>query len=159
MIATIETPAALEISRCIHASNERVFAAWTTSADIMKWFGPETCHMLSAELHPHPGGEYRFRLGGESLGVLELHGVFREVVRPRRLVFTWNWSGNPALEFGVSLVTVEFVEQGGVTEVRIRHDRLPSDKLLEDHRHGWGGCLDKLDRLVSQGDPNSVHSM
>ena len=157
MIATIQYPAALQVSRLIHAPRERVFTAWTTAADILKWFGPDTCHVQSAEIHPHPGGEYRLRLSGENSGELELHGLFREVRRPRRLVFTWNWSGNPALEFGVSVVTVEFLEQGGATEVRIRHDRLPSDKLLEDHRHGWSGCLDKLERLLSEGDP--AHSI
>jgi uncharacterized protein YndB with AHSA1/START domain len=159
MIATVQCPAALQVSRIIHAPRERVFAAWTTAADILKWFGAEGCHVRSVAIHPQPGGEYRFSVSSENSGELEVHGIFREVSRPWRLVFTWNWSGNPALEFGSSIVSVEFLEQGGATEVRIRQDRLPSDKLLEDHRHGWSGCLDQLEKLVSEGDRVALHSV
>jgi len=77
-----------------------------------------------------------------------VRGVFREAVPPSRLSFTWKWTGNPALEFGESLVTVAFLAADGGTDVHITHEGLPSASLRDDHDEGWNGCLDKLERFL-----------
>ncbi len=150
MPAILEGGAALRLSRVIQAPRDRVFAAWTTPADIMKWFGPATCQTLSAQVDLQPGGEYHFHVRTETFGELDLRGVYREVRAPAELVYTWRWSGHPALEFGETLVTVEFAERNGFTEVQITHDRLPDPKLREDHFEGWNGCLDKLAKQMTE---------
>jgi predicted enzyme related to lactoylglutathione lyase len=43
-----------------------------------------------------------------------------------------------------SVVTVEFVEMKGGTEVRVTHEGLPSRESAGHHEQGWKGCLDKL---------------
>jgi hypothetical protein len=126
-----------------------VFAAWITPDDLLKWFGPEDCQVLSARIHPRVGGEYDLRLKSESYGDIHLHGTFRELRRPGKLVYTWNFSGHPKLEFGESLVTVEFLDRGGSTEVQITHDHLPSEEVKEDHVEGWTECLDNLEKHLS----------
>jgi uncharacterized protein YndB with AHSA1/START domain len=60
------------------------------------------------------------------------------------LVYTWRWEGNPELALENSLVTVEFIELGGSTEIRLTHENLPTDEARESHRHGWSGSFDKL---------------
>src|SRR5215470_17260236 len=125
MIATVEQASKLHVSRLIKAPRERVFAAWTTPSEIMKSFGPESCHVLSAEANLQAGGDYHFRFQTEPLGEIELHGVYREVKRPSRVVCTWNWSGNPKLEFAESVVTLDFLDRNGSTEVQITHEGLP----------------------------------
>ena len=57
MTATLEQSTKLPVTRLIKAPRERVFAAWTTPADILKWFGPETCQALSANINLRPGGD------------------------------------------------------------------------------------------------------
>lgn len=45
------------------------------------------------------------------------------------------------------MVTVEFVDFGGSTEVRLTHENLPGAESAKNHEHGWSGSLDKLERL------------
>jgi uncharacterized protein len=151
MRATVERGLELRVTRLIKAPRERVFAAWITPDDLVKWFGPEDCQTLSARIHPRVGGEYQFRLKTENFGEISLHGLFREFKQPGKLAYTWNFSGHPKLEFGESLVTVEFLDRNGSTEVQITHDHLPNEEVKEDHIHGWKECLDKLERHLGGG--------
>jgi predicted enzyme related to lactoylglutathione lyase/uncharacterized protein YndB with AHSA1/START domain len=146
MIAATEQTTKLRVTRLIKAPRERVFAAWTTPADILKWFGPETCQVVSAKINLRPGGDYHYRVKSEKMGEVKLDGVFREVKQPSKLIYTWSFSGNPQVEFGESQVTVEFLDRKGATEVRITHEQLPNDEVKEDHNKGWNGCLDKLEK-------------
>jgi len=158
---------ALRVTRLIKAPRERVFAAWTTPEDITKWFGPGTCRMLSAVVDLRVGGEYRFRVNspecaengagkGEAANVMEVCGVYREITRPARLVYTWSWE--PRQDFGESLVTVDFLDKEGFTEVRLTHERLPNAEQRDKHSHGWNGCLDKLEKQLAPADdgPSAV---
>lgn len=148
MSTNVVPDATLRATRLIKAPRERVFAAWTTPDDIMKWFGPETCQVLSAKVDLRAGGEYHFRVKGQDMGEMDLRGIYREIKRPARLVFTWNWKGNPAMEFGETVVTVDFLDKEGFTEVQITHDRFPNAEVQEMHNHGWNGCLDKLEKQL-----------
>jgi uncharacterized protein YndB with AHSA1/START domain len=118
------------------------------------WFGPETCQVLSAKVDLRVGGEYHIRVKGQDCetgqakGEMDLRGTFREVKRPSRLVYTWNWYGTPAIEFGETVVTVDFVDKEGFTEVQISHDQFPNTDVRERHNHGWKGSLDKLAKQV-----------
>jgi predicted enzyme related to lactoylglutathione lyase/uncharacterized protein YndB with AHSA1/START domain len=146
MSVTVERGQTLRVTRRIKAPRDKVFAAWITPEDLQEWFGPEDCQVLSARVHPRFGGEYQLRLKTENFGEISLHGVFREFKRPGKLVYTWNFSGNPKLEIGESQVTVEFLDRQGETEIQITHEQLPSEEWKEDHQQGWNGCLDKLER-------------
>src|SRR5439155_13482444 len=47
-----------------------------------------------------------------------------------------------------SLVTVEFHERGGSTEVILRHEGFLTAAKRDRHNEGWGACLDKLATVV-----------
>jgi uncharacterized protein YndB with AHSA1/START domain len=79
--------------------------------------------------------------------IMEVFGVYREIKKPSRLIYTWTWE--PKEEFGESVVTVDFLDKEGFTEVQLTHDKLPSAESREHHGHGWNGCLDKLEALLS----------
>ena len=79
-----------------------------------------------------------------------IHGIFREVKPPLRLVFTWLWENDPIHgESGDSLVTIEFHDRGGRTEVVLTHEQLPSAVSREEHASGWQRCLEDIARWVS----------
>jgi len=158
MKAAQEPVATLRVTRVIKAPRERVFAAWTTPEDIHQWFGPATCRVLSAQIDLRVGGEYRFRVNSPGCAeenavsnpaenIMEVCGVYREIKKPSRLVYTWSWE--PKAEFGDSIVTVDFIDKEGFTEVQLTHDKLPSVDSREKHGHGWNGCLDKLEVLMA----------
>jgi predicted enzyme related to lactoylglutathione lyase len=64
-------------------------------------------------------------------------------------VYTWNWRGNQGIEFGETVVTVDFLDKEGFTEVQIAHDLFPSTEVRDRHQYGWNGCLDKLERQLA----------
>ena len=49
---------------------------------------------------------------------------------------------------GDTLVTVELQSEGAETELVLTHRMLTDEKLREDHRHGWSGCLDRLAAIL-----------
>jgi uncharacterized protein YndB with AHSA1/START domain len=75
-----------------------------------------------------------------------LVGTYREVRPPERLVCTWRWEAEP--EYGETLVTVEFLDRGGSTEVVLTHELFPTDEARRGHEQGWTSSLDRLARAV-----------
>lgn len=140
----MNTTNSLQVTRLIKAPRERVFEAWINPDQIKHWFGPATCRMLDAQIDPHVGGKYRFLVSTEEMGELAVSGEYREVSAPSKLVFTWQWEDDEDWVNVTSVVTVDFVEKDGGTEVRITHNGLPTTDHADRHEHGWTGCLDKL---------------
>ncbi len=144
---TAEAVTTLVVKRFIKAPRASVYAAWTKPEEILKWFGPKTCQALAAEIDLREGGQYRLKVRSQEMGDVEVRGVYREVVAPSRLVFTWAWANQPAMDIGESLVTVEFFEVEGGTDVHLTHEGLPHLAARDSHAYGWNGCMDKLDVL------------
>ena len=143
-------PASLKISRLIKAPRARVFAAWTTPADIQQWLCPGPVRMLEAKVDARVGGEYHFRMNTPEKGEGAIHGVYREVSPPNKLVFTWSGGCCQIGEGEESLVTVDFIDKNGATEVCITHERFPSQEVCDQHAYGWGECFNKLEKLLGQ---------
>ena len=141
------TPENLTVQRVIHAPRNRVFRAWTNPDEILKWFAPGDCRTLNAHIDLRVGGSYHFRVFTHGME-MDLVGVFREIDAPSRLVYTWQFKGGPPPDMPETLVTVEFVEKDAATVVRIKHEKLPTPDVRDQHRIGWEGCLDKLAALV-----------
>jgi len=159
MSTTVDQHLELRLTRLIKAPRERVFTAWVTPADVLNWFSPGDCHILSARIHPRPGGEYHFRFRTKEHGDIELHGLYRELKRPGKLVFTWNLSGHPDLKLSESRVTVEILDRKGAAEVRLTHEHLPNEKVKQDHLQGWNECLDKLEEHLGDGSQKKGQPM
>ena len=136
----------LEIRRTLPASRQRVFAAWTTPALLMKWWGPEGIECPGAEVDLRVGGNYRIGNRTEDGEELWIEGTFEEVEAPALLVYTWSMDpAEPAKE----RVRVSFIDKGEETEVVIVHEHLSSQSIHDEHRAGWLGCLDGLAALLT----------
>jgi uncharacterized protein YndB with AHSA1/START domain len=105
---------------------ERVFTAWTRPEVIKVWFGPKNCRVLEAEADLRVGGQFCYSLWTERLGEIKVRGQYREVTPPTKLIYTWQWEGNPELTAGTSLVTVQFLPTGASTEIRLTHEQFSS---------------------------------
>lgn len=148
---TLTQPVILKVSRHIKASRERVFAAWTTPADIMKWLGGPGCNVTSAKMDLRVGGHYTFLVnkscdGNESCGGMT--GQYREINPPSRLVFTWSPIKAANEEGFDTQVTVDLTEEKGGTLVTITHEGFPNTEVCELHNIGWTASLEKLEKLV-----------
>jgi uncharacterized protein YndB with AHSA1/START domain len=127
--------------RRIKASPAQVYAALTTPAQMIQWWGPDAGPTLSAEADVRPGGRFSvvFRLlnGAEHNPT----GIYQEVVAGKKLVFTWEWPGMPER---ASRVTFLLEPLDGGTELTLIHEQLPDADARDSHERGWSGFLKKL---------------
>ncbi len=143
-----ETATSLRITRVVKAKRETVFKAWTEPDQLMRWSCPEGATMEDAAVDLKVGGRYRIRMRGENGETHTAFGVYREIDRPGRLVYTWDWEES-SHAMGETLVTVEFNEVGGATEVVLKHDLFPAPEARDGHEQGWASCLNRLEKLFA----------
>ena len=140
---------ALKVSRTIRASRQRVFRAWTEPELMMRWFIEADDEMRVCRIDLRKGGRYEFE--GVSRGKpWSVRGEYLEVKPPERLVYTWTWSLDPAKgdPSGDTVVTIDFIDRGGETEVVVTHERFATATARDMHANGWKGCLDRLATLA-----------
>lgn len=142
----------LVITRVFDAPRPLVFKAWTDPGHAIKWWGPRGYPATHLTMDVRPGGAWRACLRSRETGKELWHrGVFREVVAPERLVFTFAWeeAGERGLE---TLVTIAFADEGGKTRMTFRHGPFQSVAERDGHRGGWTSAFDRLDeRLAHTG--------
>jgi uncharacterized protein YndB with AHSA1/START domain len=136
----------VRIARTIPGPREEVFRAWVEPELFKQWFGPGEFTIPLADLDVRPGGEYLVEMKPAEGDSMKLTGTYREIDPPNRLVFTWSWALMWA-EAPDSLVTVEFSDVPGGTEVVVTHGDFDSDDEGAPYRSGWEGGLDKLLKL------------
>jgi uncharacterized protein YndB with AHSA1/START domain len=140
----------LEIIRFINAPPARVYKAWTDPAELQRWFGPEDVRTIKIDADVRVGGKYRWDLlkqDGEEWACL---GEYRELIPDKKIVFTWKWDDDEAWENHKSVVTVEFSARDGGTEVKLTHEKLPSEESRDRHNQGWNSVLDRLEKFVNK---------
>jgi len=136
----------LEITRIFDAPRALVFAAWTDPAHLKHWMGPRDHPAVELGGELRQGGAWRTCLRSTKDGRdLWQGGVYREIVEPERLVFTFAWDqedGSPGPEM---LVTITFDERdGGKTMMTLRQAVFNTRENRDGHRFGWNSSFDRL---------------
>lgn len=134
----------LTLVRQINAPVARVYAAWTDPKQICQWWGPDSGPTLEAETDVRPGGKFSVVFRTEDGEEHNSIGEYLEVIPDEKLVFSWHWKSTPER---VSRVTVLFEPKNGGTELTLVHERFFDEATRDDHREGWIGALDKLEKL------------
>lgn len=142
-----ETSTSLRVSRVIKADRETVFRAWTEPEQLKHWSCPEGMGVAEAQVDLSVGGRYRLRMESPEGETHTAYGVYRVIEPPGRLVYTWDWEEE---SMGETLVTVEFNDLGGSTEVVINHELFPNPEAKGDHEKGWTSCLNRLEHLYGE---------
>lgn len=93
----LTTPGDREIvtERVFDAPRERVWAAFTDPALIARWWGRSSTDTVVERQELAPGGAWRFVENNTDGSHAAFRGVYREVVAPERLVYTFEWEGMP----------------------------------------------------------------
>ena len=135
---------ALVLSRIYDVPPERVYDAWTDPKAAAKFLGPGNVKAIDIEMDVRVGGSYSLVMVRENGERLPVRGVYRDVQRPRRLSMTWRWEeDNPADEHD-TLLTLDFIDRGGKTELVLTHEQLASVESRNGHKEGWTAILDQL---------------
>ena len=144
--ATKSKTEALEVRRIFKAPQRRVFEAWTRPDDLKQWAAPGPMSTPLAQVDLRVGGAYRIHMRSPDGSEHRVHGIYREVDPPRKLVYTWSWETDPDVQD--SLVTVEFHDRGDSTEIVLRHEGFLTAAKRDRHSEGWAACLEKFGTIV-----------
>ncbi len=135
----------LRLERTYDASPEEVFDAWTNPEVLRRWWAVDPAGRTPvADVDLRVGGRYRLSMEHPSGTRHTVGGEYREVVRPTRLVYSWQWEQDDGQPGHVSTVTVEFQADGERTNLILEHTDLASAESRDQHAHGWNACLDIL---------------
>jgi uncharacterized protein YndB with AHSA1/START domain len=140
----------LEVKRFIRASRDRVYAAWTDSAQLKEWFGPENVKTRNLIADARIGGQFRWDLTDPQGKEITISGEYREVEPGKKIVFTWTLEKDEDWKKHSSIVTVKFLDREGGTEIRLTHEKLPNEASRDDHTQGWNSVLDKVEKFLGR---------
>ena len=140
----------LEIVRFISVHPARVYDAWTDPAQLRQWFGPENVRTRNISADVRVGGKYRWDLTNAEGEEMSAFGEYRELIPGKKIVFTWQWDDDEAWENRTSVVTIELFERGRGTELRFRHEQLPSEESRDRHNEGWNSFLNRLEQFITK---------
>jgi glutathione S-transferase len=138
----------LRITRFIHAPRDRVYAAWTDPEQLRKWFGPENVKTRDLIVDVRVGGQFRWDCTDPGGKEVTISGEYRELQPGRKIVFTWKHEENEDWKNHNSIVTVEFFDRQGGTEIHLTHENLPTEPSRDDHKQGWESVFDKLEKFL-----------
>lgn len=146
----------LKIKRVFQAPREKVFAAWTQKEQLEKWMCKPHAAMTTTYLKfdAREGGSHALECHLPNGQIWVNHGTYKTVKPPEKLVFTWGWERfdgdrKKVGEMMGTLVTVDFYERGGATEVVLQHEFFPNEQERDAHNGGWSLTLDILEKAVT----------
>ncbi len=136
----------LYLRRTFAAPRELVFRVWTEPQALESWFKPMGRRTKVVALDLRVGGGYCFEMRSPEGETYVFSGHYVEIVPPQKLAFTWVGEATGGIE---TLVTVEFLERSGSTEIALKHERFSSDEMVIGHQAGWNWMFDELTTFVS----------
>ena len=150
----VTTPTEREIAmtRVFDAPRNLVFEAYTKPELVKRWLGVHAGWTFAVcEIDLRVGGAYRFVWRGPGGAEMGMRGVYREVVRPERIVATeaFDQSWYP----GEAVSTLLLVQQGDKTTLTltVRYEsRAARDVVLKSPMEsGVAAGFDKLEELLA----------
>jgi uncharacterized protein YndB with AHSA1/START domain len=151
-----ESDRELVLCRIIDVPREKLFRAWTEPAIMKQWFAPKPWTTPIIETDLRSGGASRIVMRGPEGTESDNPGVYLEVVKNEKLVFTdayragWEPVENP---FMTAIITFEDIG-GGKTKytARARHFTVEARKKHEKmgFHEGWGICAEQLAEVAAK---------
>jgi uncharacterized protein YndB with AHSA1/START domain len=155
MAATISAAAQsiapeLVISRVFDAPRSLVFKAWTKPEHLARWWGPKGFTLVACEIDVRLGGAWFRRMRSPEGTEYVKRGIYREIVPPERLVFTYvNEEADGSLG-PETVVTVTFQDFGERTRLTLHHTGFDSIPSRDGHEGGWNSALERFGEYLAQ---------
>jgi uncharacterized protein YndB with AHSA1/START domain len=133
------------ITRVLDAPRGLVFDALTNPEHLPHWFGFRDWTLPVCEIDLRPGGKWRYVMRGPDGEEMGMSGVYREIERPERLVYTESFDDYP----GETLNTGILIEEDGKTTFTatvLYESKEHRDAVLESGMQR--GAAETYDRLA-----------
>ena len=143
----------LVLTRIFDAPRAVVWKAWTDPKQVQQWWGPEHFTNPVCEMDVRTGGSLKIVMRSPTGSEHPMKGVFREVVKNERLVFTniaTDENGGTLLE---GLTTVIFEDEDGKTKLTLKTSAAGLESqvkfMLQGMTAGWSQSFAKLTILLT----------
>jgi uncharacterized protein YndB with AHSA1/START domain len=152
LVLTLPSDREIVLSRVFSAPRRLVFEAWTKPEHVKQWYGCSIMTLPVCEIDLRVGGAYRYVMRDPAGAAHTMRGIYREIVRPERLVYTQQYV-TEGFTSGEALVTVLLAEHGGMTTLtntilhRSREDR--DAHLSTGMEKGVAEMLGRLDDHIA----------
>ncbi len=140
----------LNLTRMFDAPRSLVFKAWAHPEHVMQWWGPRGFTVLSCEMDFRIGGAWSLSMRSPEGRVDRQRGIFRDIVEPERIVFTYAFVDDRGQAGHEMVVSVSFEDLGAKTRLILHQAIFESVTLREEHVAGWSESFDNLDQLVAK---------
>ena len=140
----------LVITRIFDAPRRLVFRAWTEPERAARWWGPQGFMTTYCNMDVRPGGTFRVCMRSPEGVEYWKQGVYREVVEPERLVFTFAWEGSNGESNHQTVVTVTFAERGDKTELTLHQAVFETVEACNSHQRGWTSTLQRFSEYLAE---------
>jgi uncharacterized protein YndB with AHSA1/START domain len=147
--AALSAERELVITRIFEAPRRLVFKMWTEPEHLVRWWGPRGFAGLSSWMDVRPGGTWTRSMRAPDGSVIRKRGVYREIVAPERLAFTYVTDDPEGIPGPETLVTVTLADIGGRTRLTLHQAFFHSVATRDDHRSGWTGALERFAQHLS----------
>ncbi|MFK7694885.1 SRPBCC family protein [Paenibacillus sp. HJGM_3] len=127
-------------TRVFKAPRELVYEVWTKPEHLDKWWGPNGFKNTFQEFDFRPGGHWRFIMHGPDGTDYQNHNVFKDIVKPERIVFEHTASPH-------FVTTVLFEDLGKETKIHFRMEFDSAEECKEISKYAVEGNKETLDRL------------
>ncbi len=142
--ATVSAERELVITRIFDAPRALLFKAWTEPDRAARWWGPQGFTTLYCDMDVRPGGAFRVCMQSPEGTEHWKQGVYREVVEPERLVFSFAWEDAEGKPGHQTVVMVTFAERGAKTELTLHQGVFETVTACNEHQRGWTSTLERL---------------
>jgi len=152
----VTTPHDREIvmTRDFDAPRGLVWDFMTQPPLLKRWlFGPSGWSLVDCEIDLKVGGVFRYLWHGPDEITMAMHGVFRELIRPERIVHTESFEFGCDAQAGEQVVTLVLTERGSGTTLRLSA-LYPSKEardatIASGMEQGVAAGYDRLDGLLA----------
>jgi uncharacterized protein YndB with AHSA1/START domain len=111
---TMPSDREVTVTRVVVAPRALVFDAWTKPEHIANWMlGPDDWTMPVCEVDLREGGAWHFVWRAPDGAEMDMHGEYREISPPERMVSTETWGP----EWPETINTIVFSEEDGRTTI------------------------------------------
>jgi uncharacterized protein YndB with AHSA1/START domain len=129
----------ISVNVLVPAPIEKVWSAYTTPEDIMRWnAASDDWHTTASRVDLRPGGSFSSRMEAKdgSFG-FDFEGVYTQIIEDEFIEYS----------FGDRLATVKFDAEDTGVRVTVEFDT-EEENSAEDQRAGWQAILDNFSRHV-----------
>jgi len=128
----------MKINKHYQVKTERtmLFNAWISESMLIP-------PIVKIEVEPRVSGSFILHAQADD-EILLMKGEFLEIVPYEKLIYTWNWQGNPE----ITTVAVSFIEIPSGTEVLLTHEGFETQESKQLHEQGWETYMKELSKKL-----------